>query len=413
MIGPFPHETVASQLRLLLEELCCDLVRFEHVTHDGLPPSSIRIHREYWLGAHGAYADIRVEPGGRPPYFVEVKYAYPDDILLRHLRRKYAGAGHDAAKIIIVTDCETRPNWDETAAALREIFGPARPIEIWDERRLLGLLRDAFHIDVQAITPESLLDVRLAVDRAKGYFAFGGPSLAAYEHDVLKAALLWHLDFWRLRELRETRRMGPREILPEDLYHNVVVLLGDLCSFSSYVRDTPDANIIRDSLTAFYSKARYQILNNGGLLTQFVGDQVIGLFGVPDRPEDLIARALDTARALVSIGHSVAQHWQRRIDRVQAAGGLHVGMAIGDVQLVSLRPFSRSHIGAIGDCINVAARLMDLAGPGEIAVTNSLHQKLDPASQSPFKEVPAVDLHNVGRIKAWKMALDETFKADL
>jgi hypothetical protein len=47
------------------------------------------------------------------------------------------------------------------------------------------------------------------------------------------------------------------------------VLLADLCSFSSYIRDTGDAEVVRESLTAFYSKARYQIINNGGMLYQF------------------------------------------------------------------------------------------------------------------------------------------------
>ena len=67
-------ESRLGEFRLLLEELCCDLCRFEHVIKDGLAPEAVRIDREYWLGAHGAFADIRVAPAGQPPYFVEVKY---------------------------------------------------------------------------------------------------------------------------------------------------------------------------------------------------------------------------------------------------------------------------------------------------------------------------------------------------
>jgi len=44
-------ETDLGELRLLLEELCCDLCRFEHVIKDQLAPETIRIDREYWLGA--------------------------------------------------------------------------------------------------------------------------------------------------------------------------------------------------------------------------------------------------------------------------------------------------------------------------------------------------------------------------
>ena len=160
---------------------------------------------------------------------------------------------------------------------------------------------------------------------------------------------------------------------------------------------------IANSLTAFYSKARYQIINNGGMLYQFAGDEVLGLFGIPDHPEGFTDAVLDTARALCRIGESVSQHWQRRIDRVQTASGLHVGIALGDLQIVSLRPFSRLHIGAIGDCINVASRLLSLAGPGEVVLSNAFHQQLDERHQARCAEIEPIDARNVGRIRAWKL----------
>jgi hypothetical protein len=76
------------------------------------------------------------------------------------------------------------------------------------------------------------------------------------------------------------------------------------------------------------------------MLYQFAGDEVLGLFGIPDHPDGVTEAVLDTARALCRIGESVSQRWQRRIDRVQTAAGLHVGIALGDLQIVSLRPFS-------------------------------------------------------------------------
>jgi class 3 adenylate cyclase len=268
---------------------------------------------------------------------------------------------------------------------------------------LLGRLADGFGITNSGITAENLVDVRQAIDRAKGFHAFGGSSFPEYEHDPLKAALLWHFGFWRLKQLRGTGRSTPRDILPPGSYSGVAVLLADLCSFSSYVRDTSDAEIVRESLTAFYSKARYQIINNGGMLYQFAGDEVIGLFGIPDHPRGFTDAVLDTARALCRIGESVSQHWQRRIDRVQAAAGLHVGVALGDLQIVALRPFSRLHVGAIGDCINVASRLLPLAGPGEIVLSNAFHQRLEEPTQARCAEIEPQEARNVGKIRAWKL----------
>jgi len=178
--------------------------------------------------------------------------------------------------------------------------------------------------------------------------------------------------------------------------------MADLCAFSSYVRDTDDDEVIRDNLTAFYAKARSQVQDDGGMLYQFVGDEVIGLFGIPRGAPDVPARALETARNLLDIGRSISNRWQRHIDRAQTARGVHVGMAVGDLQIVSLRPFSRTQVGVIGDAINVAARLMAVAGPSEIVVSNTLFHQLPEAQQVGFTEIEALDCHNVGRINAWR-----------
>jgi adenylate cyclase len=403
-------ETNLDEFRLLLEELCCDLCRFEHVTNDGLAPEAVRIDREYWLAAPGAFADIRVAPAGHAPYFVEVKYGYTNDNLIRHLVRKYASpVGANAArakKVVLVIDRASRPDWDRLERELTSRLHPGLALEIWDEPHLMARLADGFGVNIPEMTAENLLDVRQAIDRAKGFHAFGGASFADYDHDPLKADLLWHFGFWRLKQLRSNGRALASDILPPGPYQAVAVLLADLCSFSSYVRDTSDAEIVRESLTAFYSKARYQIINNGGMLYQFAGDEVIGLFGIPDHPRDFTSAVLDTARALCRIGESVTQRWQRRIDRVQNAAGLHVGVALGDLQIVSLRPFSRLHVGAIGDCINVAARLLTLAGPSEVVLSNAFHQRLEEHNQARCAEIDPVDARNVGRIRAWKLAAD-------
>lgn len=403
------QESLQCQLRLLLEEVCCDLCRFEHVTQDGCPAESVQIDREFKLGSPSAFADIRVAPPSGPPYFVEVKYGYSKELLLRHLRRKYGPESRAAAwgsKVILVSDLGGCAGRQSLEAELSRSLDSGLGLEVWDEQQLLAKMRKCFRTDCTAITAENLLYVRDAIDHAKGYNAFEGTSFEAYTNDPLKAQLLWHFGFWRLRQLRESGRPTPQDILPPGTYRGVAVVLADLCSFSSFVRDTPDSEIVRESLTSFYSKARYQIINNGGMLLQFVGDEVIGCFGLPEGDSGFVTRALDTAKALVSIGESVSHHWQRRIDRVQTSGGVHVGMAVGDLQIVSLRPFSRTHMGAIGDCINVAARLMATATQGQIAVSNSCHQLLPEEAQVDFQEMDPIEARNVGRIKAWRLSRD-------
>ena len=389
----------------MLEELCCDLCRFEHVSRDGLAPEEVQIDREVAMGPPGAFADIRVRPRGGATYFVEVKYGYTDEAVLGSLRRKYGKPNEvvsQAAHVLLVVDRIGRMDWDALVKTAAAALGPGLALEVWDEARFAAAVRTHFGVELGEIEAGRLLDVRQAIDRAKGFHAFGGESLAAYEHDPLRAQLLWHFNFWRLRQMRGPNQLGAREIAPPGHYREVVVVIADMCSYSSFVRDTPNGEIFRENLTSFYSKARYQIINNGGMHYQFVGDEVIGIFGLPDHAPGYVEAAYETARALCSIGRSVAHEWQRQIDRIQSPIGLHVGVTLGDLHLLALRPFSRTHIGFIGDCINVAARLMSHATADEIIVSNSFYQRLPETARADFSQQEPIEAKNAGRINAWK-----------
>ena len=160
--------------------------------------------------------------------------------------------------------------------------------------------------------------------------------------------------------------------------------------------------MLRHCLSSLYSKARDEVINRGGMLENFVGDQILALFGLPDRMPGYLDSALGAAKALLRVGEAVSQNWQRKIDREQPSSGMHVGVAYGEVQIMPLRPSSRSHTTAIADVINVAARLMNVAGPGEIVVTNSLYLQLQPESRAGFSEMEPQDGRNVGRLRAWR-----------
>jgi class 3 adenylate cyclase len=268
------------------------------------------------------------------------------------------------------------------------------------EQHLLSLVNEAFELKIDSFASRDIIELRQAVDKAKGRYAFGD----SFVNDPLQAALVWHFGFWRLRQLRESRGLAPREILPPGLYKSAVVLFADLSSFSSYVRDTRDDKVIRHILTTFYSKTRNEVLNRGGIMYQFLGDGAIGLFGVPEPEPRSTGDSIDCARSIIDIGKSVSHEWQRCIDQVQSSGGAHIGMALGDLNVLSQRPFGRAHMAVIGESVNMAARLTNVAGPGEIVVSNALFNALPEARQSGFAELDPVEARNMGRIKAWKLA---------
>jgi len=389
-----------KELQLFLENICCDLLRFEHSACSGLPPGQVRITQEVSLGDSCAYADIYVSGPDIQPYFVEVKYGCQPEELVRSVLRKYGrpGPSSQVGKLLVVVDSQIAREWKRIERELRQQLPPSLTMELWDEDALLRRFDERFQVNLDHLGTDNVADVRAAIDRAKGSFAFGGE----FVNDPLQESLLWHLSFWQLRTLID-QGLGPRDILAPGLYRNVAVIFADLSGFSSLVRDTRDEAVVRYILTKFYSQSRYEVINRAGMLLQFLGDGILGLFGLFSSDDTHLQATLDCAIALNEIGSSVSHEWQRHIDGVHESAGCHVGIALGDIQFMAFRPFSRTHIGGIGDSINLAARLSSAARDGEVVVSNTFYQGLPPADQQHFECMEPVDAKNIGRVRSWRI----------
>lgn len=394
------------ELRLFLEDICCDLCRFMHSADGTTAPELVTINREAYLGVEGAYADIRVVPCDKAPYLVEIKYGYRFEELPRVFSRKY---GHvtpvlsEVSKVILVVDTEAEDGWSDIEEQLREILPQTLPLEVWNWRELTARINKCFQTSIDTLSEKSLLEMRAAIDHGKGFHAFGAKSIDTYVHNPLEAMLIWHFGFWRLRQLRESMGLDATEILVPGTYRQVVVVMADLCSYSKYVRDTRDHELVSQLLMKFYAQTRYEVINQGGMLYRYVGDQIVAFFGIPDQKPGYIVDALDAAKALIHIGNSISHHWQRRIDHVQETGGLSVSIAMGDVDIVRLRPFSRTHLETVGEMINIGARLNVVANSNEIVVSNTYYQHLPHEERTDFEEIASVEAKNIGNIGAWRL----------
>lgn len=117
-----------------------------------------------------------------PPYIVEVKFGYSNDALISHLRRKYSEPNPalvGVTKIMLVVDAARHSEWPRVASEIAAGLAPGLELEVWDESRIIQIIDDRFKIRIPAITPANFLEVRQAIDRAQGFYAFGGESLGA------------------------------------------------------------------------------------------------------------------------------------------------------------------------------------------------------------------------------------------
>jgi class 3 adenylate cyclase len=395
-----PTARFDSELGSFVDEICADLCRFECAAAGDCAPSDVSIEREVTL-APDVHADIRVESPRNPPLFVENKLEYSPADLVARIRRKYgqpSPAWRGARRLAVLMDRTTVPASTDIDAALRGAVAEGLAVEVWDVKDLLQRIRKTFGAEITSISRASLLDVRTAIEQAQWRTAYEGK----FPDDARTTTLLWHFSPWELARLHREEGLKPDDLLQPRMYDDAIVVMADLCSFSSYVRDTRDPAVIQRRLTEYYSLARYAVLNEGGMLYQFVGDEVVGVFGLYEPAATAAVHALRCARTLCEAGNAVSSAWQRTLDRVQPSRGVHIGVGMGPLGLLAWRPFSRTHVGFIGEPLNLAARLMGEAKSGEIFATNTYHSALDPEHHQLFEEVGPIEAKNVGRIQGWR-----------
>ena len=125
-------------------------------------------------------------------------------------------------------------------------------------------------------------------------------------------------------------------------------------------------------LRAYHAAARKVIESHGGTVEKFIGDAVVGVFGVPAVHEDDPERAV---RAGLRILEALEGMTRPDGTPLQARCGVNTGEALVrlDVDPASGRGF------LTGDAVNVAARLEAAAPPGGVVVGDLTHELTDRA----------------------------------
>jgi class 3 adenylate cyclase len=143
----------------------------------------------------------------------------------------------------------------------------------------------------------------------------------------------------------------------------VTALFADLRGFTTFSEAVDPPEIVR-MLNRYHSAAVPCVLDNGGTIVQFVGDALLALFNAPARQPDHALRAVRAALAMQEVVETIAAgepDWPRL--RV----GANTGPAlVGNIGSETLRGFN-----AMGDAVNVAARLQSLAEPGQVVIGES------------------------------------------
>ena len=145
----------------------------------------------------------------------------------------------------------------------------------------------------------------------------------------------------------------------------VTVLFADVANYTA-MAEKLDPEIVHQIMDGAFKIIMDEIHGLGGTINQFTGDGVMALFGAPAALEDHAQRACKAALAIQSnlVGYSEA------IDRQFQ---MRIGLNSGYVVVGSIGDDLRMDYTAVGDTTNLAARIQQAAGPGEVWISEDTH----------------------------------------
>jgi len=144
----------------------------------------------------------------------------------------------------------------------------------------------------------------------------------------------------------------------------VTVLMSDVRGYSGIAEHT-DPTVLARQLNMHRAEMNAAILDEGGTVMQYVGDAVMAVFGAPFPQPDHADRAVAAAETMLRRQWTLDEKWA--VEGLSAFG-LGIGLSTGDVAAAMLGSDERLEYTLVGDTVNMAQRLQDLARPSGVTV---------------------------------------------
>lgn len=188
-------------------------------------------------------------------------------------------------------------------------------------------------------------------------------------------------------ELSTMLRGQGMEQLMQRQRRTVSIVLCDIRGFTAFAA-ARDSETVVGLLEDYYHVAGTVAAECGATVKDHAGDGILMLVGAPLALPDAAERAVRLARGLVARARPVLRE-------ADAALGLGVGIATGEVTVGAIQGAGRLEYVAVGSAVNLAARLCQRAADGEILLDRATVSALTLAADA-VRAVPPEPLKGFG-----------------
>jgi class 3 adenylate cyclase len=175
------------------------------------------------------------------------------------------------------------------------------------------------------------------------------------------------------REIRD-EILGGRVGL-EGEQREVTILFADLRDFTTWVETTEPREVVRE-LNRYFGAMEAAVRHHGGLVLQFIGDEIEAVFGAPVAAGDHARRAV---RAALDMRAALASFNSARVAAGKTPLRHGIGIHTGTVLAGSIGGADRLSYALVGDAVNLASRIQDLtkAAGTDILISATTRAALD------------------------------------
>ncbi|HEX9074500.1 MAG TPA: adenylate/guanylate cyclase domain-containing protein, partial [Anaerolineae bacterium] len=164
----------------------------------------------------------------------------------------------------------------------------------------------------------------------------------------------------------------------------VTVLFADISGFTG-LAEKLDPEEVYNLIDGTFKSFIDEIYRHEGTLDKFMGDGVMALFGAPVAHEDDPARAV---RAALGMQSALSRSNEDLETRLGISLKVRIGLNSGPVVVGSVGSDLRMDYTALGDTVNVASRLQNVAEPGTILVSRPVYEQTLPLFE--FRELGSI-----------------------
>jgi adenylate cyclase len=152
----------------------------------------------------------------------------------------------------------------------------------------------------------------------------------------------------------------------------VTVVMSDIRGYST-IAEGADPSILAGQISQHRGAMNHAILAEGGTIMQFVGDAVMAVYGAPFPQQDHADRAIAGAINMHRAQEELNERWK---DEALPPFGLGIGVSTGEVAAALMGSDERLEYSVVGDSVNLAQRIQNWAGPGEIVLSENTYAAL-------------------------------------